>query len=435
MRICILAAGAGGMYCGSCLRDNALAGALIRAGHKVTLIPLFSPLRTDIANHTEDGPVFFGGINIYLQHALRLFRKTPRMFDWLLDRNWLLNAATKHGGSTSPEQLVDLTLDLLQGETGGVAKEARRLMEFLKHDPKPDVVTLPNLMFIGIAQMLREELKVPVVCELTGEDIFLDALGESGSAKVRAAIQSKVGYVNKFVATSSHYADRMAEYLGIPRDHIAVVYPGLPQEFLAALPKHIRPQRSQDSPPTVGYLARICPEKGLGFLVDAMIELQQRSGFEELYLRVAGYLGKRDEVFFRTLQEKIDQSPMRGGMTYVGEVNQAGKIALLYSVDVFSVPAIYPEAKGIYLLEAFATGLAAVQPDRGSFPELMQKTDGGILTKPGDTAALADGLADLLQNPQRRHVLGQKARQVVYEEFTDTRMAEQMLAVFQEMRA
>ena len=111
------------MYCGSCLRDNALAGALIRAGHTVHLIPLFSPLRTDVPNHTQGAPVFFGGINIYLQHAMRLFRKTPRMFDWLLDRKWLLNAATKHGGSTPPEHLVDLTLDILKGERGGVAKE------------------------------------------------------------------------------------------------------------------------------------------------------------------------------------------------------------------------------------------------------------------------------------------------------------------------
>jgi glycosyltransferase involved in cell wall biosynthesis len=421
------------MYCGSCLRDNALAGALIRAGHKVTLIPLFSPLRTDIANHTEGGPVFFGGINIYLQHALRLFRKTPRMFDWLLDRNWLLNAATNHGGSTPPVQLVDLTLDLLQGETGGVAKEARRLMEFVKHDPKPDVVTLPNLMFLGIAQMLHEELKVPVVCELTGEDIFLDALGETGGAKVRAAIQSKVGYVRKFVATSAHYADRMAEYLGISRNSIAVVYPGLPQEFLTALP----PQRDNVAgrPPTIGYLARICPEKGLEHLVDAATLLRERAGFADVQLRVAGYLGKRDQRFFQSLQKKIDQSPLRDGFTYLGEVDQAGKIGLLDSIDVFSVPAVYPEAKGIYLLEAFASGVAVVQPNRGSFPELLQKTNGGILTKADDAAALADGLAELLQNHDSRLAHGQSARQVVLGQFTDARMAEQMLQVFEEARA
>jgi glycosyltransferase involved in cell wall biosynthesis len=434
MRICVLAAGAGGMYCGSCLRDNALAGALIRAGHTVHLIPLFSPLRTDVPNHTQGAPVFFGGINIYLQHAMRLFRKTPRMFDWLLDRKWLLNAATKHGGSTPPEQLVDLTLDILKGERGAIAKEANRLVDFIRDELKPDIVTLPNLMFMGIAPLLREKLKVPVICELTGEDMFLDALGDTGGPKVRAAIHSKIDSVNKFVATSSHYAVRMAEYLGIARDTITVVYPGLPQEFLAALPTRPRPERPSEFSLTVGYLARICPEKGLGFLVDAMIQLRQRKGFEELELRVAGYLGKRDQAFFRALQKKVDQSPMRGGMTYVGEVNQTGKIMLLNSVDVFSVPAIYPEAKGIYLLEAFATGLCAVQPDIGSFSELMQKTDGGILTTADDAIALADGLAELLQNPQRRHEHGDKAQQIVHQEFTDAKMAEQMLKVFEEAR-
>ena len=182
----------------------------------------------------------------------------------------------------------------------------------------------------------------------------------------------------------------MAEYLGIGQEKIAVVYPGLPQEFLAALPSDKSKPNGQ--PPTIGYLARICPEKGISHLVDAMIHLRKRDGFGDVRLKVGGYLGKRDQVFFDSLRKKIRDSPLRGGVHYVGEVDQAGKIALLDSVDVFSVPAIYPEAKGIYLLEALAVGVAAVQPSRGSFPELLQRTGGGILTEP-DCAAAAGGWA------------------------------------------
>ena len=431
MKICILAAGAGGMYCGSCMRDNALASALLRAGHQVTLIPLFTPMKTDTPS-VSGGKVFLGGINIYLQHASKLFRRTPRFFDWLLDRNWLLNLAGKLGTSKPYSEMGGLTLDLLQGEDGGIVKEVRRLADFIQRDIQPQVVTLPNLMFMGAASVFHKELKIPVVCELTGEDIFLDVLEEPYRTQVRDAIRQRVQFVSKFVATSHYYADQMADYLGIPREQIDVVYPGLPREFLSSLPTQNTARNGR--PPTVGYLARICPEKGFERLVDAMILLRQMPGMSGVQLRCGGYLGKRDRKFFDQLQQRVESSPLKGAMTYVGEVDQAGKIELLSSIDVFSAPSIYPESKGIYVLEALSLGVPVVQPAHGSFPELLKKTGGGVLTVPGDAAALARALAEMLQDEPRRTACGEGARRIVHEEFTDTRMAEQMLKIYQEAR-
>ncbi|MCB0293491.1 MAG: glycosyltransferase family 1 protein, partial [Calditrichaeota bacterium] len=65
LKIAYIAAGAAGMYCGSCARDNALATALIRKGHEVALIPTYTPLRTDEPGASIDR-VFFNGINVYL---------------------------------------------------------------------------------------------------------------------------------------------------------------------------------------------------------------------------------------------------------------------------------------------------------------------------------------------------------------------------------
>ena len=47
MRILQITAGAAGMYCGSCTRDNALARAMIARGHDVTLVPVYTPTRPD----------------------------------------------------------------------------------------------------------------------------------------------------------------------------------------------------------------------------------------------------------------------------------------------------------------------------------------------------------------------------------------------------
>jgi hypothetical protein len=153
LRIVILAAGAGGMFCGSCLRDNALAGALIRAGQRVTLVPLYTPLRTE-GDSPAIGQIFYGGVNVYLQHASRVFRHTPRLLERLLDRPGLLRFAGTLGAQTPPARLGGLTLDVLRGEEGTSAKELRRLITFLA-ELQPDIVSLPNLMFIGAAAAPR----------------------------------------------------------------------------------------------------------------------------------------------------------------------------------------------------------------------------------------------------------------------------------------
>lgn len=434
MKIAILAAGAAGMYCGSCLRDNTLASALLRAGQKVTLIPLFTPLRTDTAD-VSIHQVFYGGVNVYLQHATRFFRKTPRLVDWLLDSKWLLNIAARFGATSKPADLGSLTLSILRGEDGPALKELRRLMEFLITHVKPEVVCLPNLMFIGVARLFRHELGLPVVCELTGEDIFLDAMSEKDQAEARSIIRERAADVDRFVASSSYYADRMAAYLGLPRERIEVVESGLSKEYLDHVAARI-PSNGQavSRPPTVGYLARICPEKGLERLVDAMLLLKQKPGMSDVRLRVAGYLGGAHKKWFEALRRRIAKTPLAATIEYAGEVDQNGKLDFLNSIDVFSVPTAYPEAKGIYVLEALAHGVPVVQPAHGSFPELIEQTGGGRLVPPDDAPALADALAALLADAPARTRLGHAGRAAVYSSFTDDAMAGRMLKVFEAAR-
>jgi ABC-type lipoprotein export system ATPase subunit/glycosyltransferase involved in cell wall biosynthesis len=426
LNISILAAGAGGMYCGSCMRDNALAGALKRLGHTVTLIPLYSPMRTD-APGVSISDVYYGGVNVYLQHASRIFRHTPRVLDSIFDRPWILNAAGSFGAQTQPEKLAEFTVDVLKGEDGNATKELERLVGFLRDTVKPQVVSLPNLMFIGMARTFRHELGVPVICELTGEDLFLDAMHEQDRTQVRRIIRERVGDVTRFVATSDYYAGAMAEYLDVPRSRIDVVFNGVSDDFLTG-PLAVR---DAARPPTVGYLARICPEKGLGRLVDAFAVLRRMPGMSDVRLKVAGYLGAKDEKWDRALRKRIEETGLASAIEFVGEVDREEKLGFLDSIDVFSVPTVYPEAKGIYILEALARGLPVVQPEHGSFPELIRLTGGGLLTPPGDAQALAASLAELLREPQRRTQLGKAGRAVVESTFTEDRMAANMLRVYE----
>ena len=114
MRITLLAAGAAGMYCGSCMRDNAAAAALLRAGHDVLLVPLYTPLKTD-EPYVGTERVLYGAVNVFLQHASRAFARMPESLRGWLDRPAVLDWVSRLAGATSPRQLGALTVDVLRG--------------------------------------------------------------------------------------------------------------------------------------------------------------------------------------------------------------------------------------------------------------------------------------------------------------------------------
>jgi hypothetical protein len=124
VRILSFTGGAGQMYCGSCLRDNALASALIARGHDVVLTPVYTPTRTDERNVSQHH-VFFGGISVFLEQYSALFRYTPRFLDRLWDSEWALRLATSKQISVDPKHLGELTVSMLRGEQGLQQKEIR----------------------------------------------------------------------------------------------------------------------------------------------------------------------------------------------------------------------------------------------------------------------------------------------------------------------
>jgi glycosyltransferase involved in cell wall biosynthesis len=414
MRIVSITAGAAGMFCGSCLRDNTLAAALIRLGHDCLLLPTFTPLTLDEPDQSASR-VFLGGVNVFLDEY-RAARWLPRFARSWLDRPGILRFAARFSGIENYEKLGEMTISMLRGDHGRQRREFEDLLQFLVGEVKPQVVLVTNLLLSALAPLIRDRLKVPVIVSLQGDDIFLDALKAEHRAAALEVIRRNCTSVAGFIATSQYYADHMAKYAGLPRDAISVVYPGLD------LSGHGSERRSHTGPPVVGYFARIDPQKGLHNLADAFVQL--RKLLPDARLRISGWLGPLNKKYLDDILAKLGDAG-----EYVASPKLADKVAFLQSLDVLSVPTVYREPKGLYVLEALANGTPVVLPAHGSFPELIEQTGGGILVPPGDAKALAIAIGELLSDTKRLHELRSRGLAAVREKFTAARMAEDTLRV------
>ena len=426
MRILSFTGGAGNMFCGSCLRDNALATELRRRGHDIVLTPVYTPTRTDEANVSE-AHVFFGGISVFLEQHSALFRKTPRFLDKLWDSTWALRLATKRQIKVDAKSLGEMTVSMLRGEQGFQAKEIEKLLEWLRTEPRFDVINLPYSLLTGLAEPLKRELKVPICVTLQGDDLFLDQLGDSYRKESLDLIRRWSAHVDAYVAVSQYYLDFMPEYLGIPRHKMRLARLGINLDGYT--PRSSRP----DVRFTIGYLARIAPEKGLHGLVDAYVRLRQRSGAAGMRLVSAGYLPPEHQEYLDAARATLRTAGLDNEFEYRGEVDRDAKVAFLQELDVLSVPTTYHEPKGMFVFEAMASGVPVVQPRHGAFPEIIERTGGGILVEPDDPQALAEGLDRLRTNSALRESLSKAGAAGVRLHYSVQRMAEQVEAVYKEV--
>ncbi len=414
------------MYCGSCFRDNALAAELISRGHDVMLLPMYTPTLTDETNVSHE-KVFFGGISVYLQQHLSFFRKSPKFLDRLLDSNAMLRLASRGSISTNPKLLGELTVSMLKGEDGNQRKELAKLVDWLKLEPAPDVINLPYTLLISLAEPLKKALDRPVCCTLQGEDLFLEGLQEPYRGDSLELIRANVKHVDGFIAVSDYYAKFMSGYLRIPDNKIRVVPIGIKTEGYELKTK------TRESPFTIGYFARVAPEKGLHLLAKAYQRLRKRTDFPPARLEVAGYLGAENKDYLSGIERQMKDCGLADEFHYRGILDRDEKITFLRGLDVLSVPATYDEPKGIFLLEAMACGVPVVQPRRGAFTEIVEKTNGGLLVEPDNEENLAAGLYKIYDNPSLSDELGENGFRAVREHYGVAQMAEKAIQVYNMM--
>lgn len=425
MKIAQLTPGSGdNFYCENCLRDVNLVKAMRNQGHEVLMIPMYLPVSSENTETVSNAPIFFGGINVYLQQKMDFFRKTPRWFDSILDSRWLLNLVGKKSGMTSARLLGEMTVSMLRGEDGRQVKELDRLVDWMVgRDNRPDIVCISNILLAGLAGPIRERLKVPVVCLLQDEDGFLDGLEASYSAQAWQIVAEKSRDIDAFVSVSRYFADVMQKRLSVEDEKIHVVYTGISMDGFESL-------RLNPEVPTIGYLSRMCPERGLDNLVDAYILLKKNDKLANVKLRIAGGKISGDEAFVRGLKRKLASAGIIDDVEFMEGFQSQGRISFLRGLSVLSVPEKNPIAYGLYVLESLAAGVPVVEPAGGVFDELSTETGGCVLYEPNDAAALCESLSSLLLNPERLRQLGTDGKDAVIEKFDVQRTAVDIVRIF-----
>ena len=412
-------------YCENCLRDAALVKALRRLGHDVLMVPLYLPLSADQTEQLSNAPIFFGGINVYLQQKLALFRKTPRWIDRWFDARPLLAWAGRKAGMTNARDLGETTISMLLGEDGQQVKELDRFVDWLQTEPqKPDIVCLSNILLAGMARRIKERLGVPVVCLLQDEDGFLDGLTSPYAEQAWEIARERARDIDAFLAVSKYFADVMSVRLGSHAARMHVAYLGV------ELNEYVR----SDNKPgvlTIGFLSRTCPDRGLERLVDAFILLKRKEKLRSAKLRICGGRMTCDESFLERLRGKLGSAGVLGDVDFLPAFDRPSKLEFLRSLSVLSVPEERPVAYGLYVLEALAMGVPVVEPAIGCFPETLALTGGGVLYEPNTAEKLAEAVEPLLLDAHAAQRLGAEGRAGVTRFFEIGRTAGEMTRIYE----
>lgn len=427
IKLTYLTAGAAGMYCGSCMHDNTLVRALREIGFDATLVPTYTPIRTDETSVAVD-QVFFGGINVYLQQRIPIFRALPRFMDRFLDRPGIIRRATSRSIDMKPEMLGALALSMLKGNDGNQRKEVRRLTDWLKHTEAPDLLMFSNLLIGGCIPYIKQQLDLPVIVTLQGDDVFLDSLPDLYRSKCIERMRTIADSVDCFITHSQFYRDYMADYLGIAVDKIKVTPLGLDTSEFESITN-----QKQSGDFHLGYLARIAPEKGLHYLVDALLQITQSNPDIKLKLSIAGWLGDDHNEYAEKQFTKLRESTWQDRFEYLGSVDRHDKLKMLGKIDLMCVPTEFLEPKGIYALEAMAAGVPVLAPDHGAFPELLNDTQGGVLFSACNVDELAKMIEQLVDAPQQLGELGRSGRAAVLERRNAQSMAEETAAIIRKL--
>ncbi len=290
---------------------------------------------------------------------------------------------------------------------------------------KPDIIHLSNALIIGLARQLKKYLDVKIVCSLLNEDDWIDEMAEPYRSDAWKLISEEAVNVDTFITPSNYYKELFISKTGFSGKNVHIIPLAIDTRNLNVLPK-------KNNYPAVGYFSRINSPNGFDKLVDAFIDLKTRNKLPELTLHVSGGFTGSDKSFIAEQIRKIKYHGLKSSIRIYPEFQGNSKEEFFSSIDIMSVPVRKHDGYGLYILEANASGVPVVQPETGAFPEIIEKTGGGITYSPDTTEELSAALVRLFEDNTLRASLGQRGKENVLRELSLAVMSEGLAIVYNE---
>ena len=250
--------------------------------------------------------MLFGGISIYLQQHLALFRKTPRFLDRLWDSPRVIRAFASRSISTDPKLLGDLTISMLEGRSRRAPQGIRQAARMAGGEPVPDVINLPNSLLIGLARPLARRAAAAGLLHAAGRgSLSRRARSNRIASRALELIRRQVAGRGSLHRRQRYYVPVMSTLLGIPADRIAVVPLGI--NLGGYEPRRLAAMRAAMF--RIGYFARVAPEKGLHVLAEAYALFRRRTRRpRRVRLEAAGYLSRAHEPYLEEVRRSLEHA-------------------------------------------------------------------------------------------------------------------------------
>jgi len=418
MKILFIVPGSGdSFYCGNCFRDNLHASALRKAGHAITIMPLYLPLKHP--SFQADTPLFFPATTYYTAQRFFSTIKMPKWLERLSSSEAMLDIASSMSGSTSAKGTEAMTLSMITGDGTAFQDQINQLLDWMKGEEMPDIIHLSSSLLIGIAKILRQHLNIPIVCSVQDEEVWLDQMDERDASAAWQGIMDNSCYIDRFVTTSQFYKEVLNQR--IPQiTEVEVIYPGIDRSRYTA--------DSKPKDPVIGFFYRMNRENGLDILVKAFIKLKEEGTIPRLRLKIAGGYTGKDKHFLKEIKKLL--SPYKEEVEISDTYSLEDHARFYSTITLLSVPITFEEGVGLYLCEAFAAGRPVVEPSTGSFPEIVGEA--GILYQPNSPDVLAEALGKLLKDKQLFSRCERNAVELSVTRYNDQVLATRLLALYEQ---
>lgn len=176
------------------------------------------------------------------------------------------------------------------------------------------------------------------------------------------------------------------------------------------------------SPVRLLTVARLGPEKGHSFLLDALAEVRRANLDVTLTLVGDGPLRGR-------LEQQVRELKLESAVSFAGAIGQDRILDYYHSADVFILPSL-AEGLPVVLMEAMACGVPVVATRISGIPELVSSGVSGTLVTPGRADLLAEAIAELARAPDLRARFARAGRDAVVAGFDQRATSAQLSAIY-----